>query len=162
MIGLIVISHTPLAAALLSCARHVYGKEPERCEAIDVLADADTAALVERAKQALAAVDDGNGTLVLVDLFGATPGNVATELANPGRVEVVAGVNMPMLLRVLCYRGEMSLAALTEKALAGGASGIMKIASTRVADQQNQRLFPHDPNDPDDPPDDHARLQDQQ
>ena len=161
MIGIVVISHAPLAAALLSCARHVFGQDPEQSEAIDVAADAEPAAVVERARAAIAAVDAGQGVLVLVDLFGATPGNIATQLASPGRVEIVAGANLPMLLRVLTYRGEMPLLELTDKALSGGASGIMKIASTRM-DQQQQHLFPHDPNDPGGPPDADARLQDQQ
>lgn len=162
MIGIVVISHAPLAAALLSCARHVFGQDPERSEAIDVVADAEPAALIERAKAAIAAVDDGKGVLVLVDLFGATPGNIATQLASPGRVEVIAGANLPMLLRVLNYRDALPLDALVDKALSGGASGIMKIASTRVDHQQQHHLFPHDPNDPAGPPDAYARLQDQQ
>ena len=161
MIGIVVISHAPLAAALLSCARHVFGQDPERSEAIDVVADAEPKALIERARTAIAAVDDGHGVLVLVDLFGATPGNIATQLASPGRVEVIAGTNLPMLLRVLTYRSELPLEALVDKALAGGASGIMKIASTPPAHQQ-QSLFPHDPNDPGGPSDGNARLQDQQ
>ena len=161
MIGIVVISHAPLAAALLSCARHVFGQDPERSVAIDVAADADPATLIERARAAIAAVDDGSGVLVLVDLFGATPGNIATQLASPGRVEVIAGANLPMLLRVLTYRDALLLDALVDKALSGGASGIMKIASTRVEHQQ-QHLFPHDPNDPAAPPDAYARLQDQQ
>ena len=159
MIGIVVISHAPLAAALLSCARHVFGQDPQRCETIDVVADAEPAALIARAKTAVASVDDGHGVLVLVDLFGATPGNIATQLASPGRVEVIAGANLPMLLRVLTYRSAEPLATLVEKALAGGASGIMKIASTPP---QQQSLFPHDPNDPGGPLDAHARLQDQQ
>ena len=161
MIGIVVISHAPLATALLSCARHVFGQDAVQSEAIDVVADAEPAALIERAQTAIAAVDGGEGVLVLVDLFGATPGNIAMQLASPGRVEVIAGANLPMLLRVLTYRGELQLAELTDKALAGGASGIMKIASTRV-DNQQQHLFPHDPNDPSDASDAHARLQDQQ
>ena len=162
MIGIVVISHAPLAAALLSCARHVFGQDPEQSEAIDVVADAEPATLIERAKNAIATVDDGEGVLVLVDLFGATPGNIATQLASPGRVEVIAGANLPMLLRVLTYRSELPLATLVDRALSGGASGIMKIGSTRVDHQQQQHLFPHDPNDPGGPPDAHARLQDQQ
>jgi PTS system mannose-specific IIA component len=148
MIGLVVVAHAPFAGALLTCAKHVYGSEPERCVVIDVMPDADVTAELERARQAVIDVDGGDGALVLVDLFGATPCNVAAQLAQPGRVEVVVGTNLSMLLRVLCYRKDMKLAELTEKALSGGASGIMKIASTSP---QNQRPFPCDPNqnDPD-------------
>lgn len=139
MVGLIVVAHAPFATALVACARHVYGCEPERCIAFDVLADADPAAELERARQAVGDVERGDGVLVLVDMFGATPGNVAAQLSQAGRVEVVAGVNLPMLMRVLCYRNSATIATLPEKALGGGVSGIMKIASTSP---QNQRAFP--------------------
>lgn len=179
MVGLLVIGHAPFATALLSCAQHVYSCAPERCTGIDVMADADLAADLARARQAVCDVNAGDGVLVLVDMFGATPGNIATQLSDAGRVEVVAGVNLPMLMRVLCYRNSASIADLPEKALGGGASGIMKIASTAP---QNQRPFPHDRNvnntrnaspgdvseaggserDATSTPDGHARLQDQQ
>jgi len=143
MIGLLLIGHAPFAATLLSCARHVYGREPQRCMAIDILPDADVATELDRARQALAALDHGDGVLVLVDLFGATPGNIAAELVAPGRVDVVAGANLPMLLRTLRYRCDgASLSTMAEKALGGGASGIMKIASTSPQDQQ---FFPCGP-----------------
>ena len=129
MVGLVVVAHAPFAGALLACAQHVYGSQPEQCVSIDVEADADTKAELARARQCVADVDRGDGVLVLVDLCGATPGNVASELSDAGRVEVVSGVNLPMLLRVLCYRKTAPLAILREKALSGGASGIMKIAS---------------------------------
>ena len=82
--------------------------------------------------------------------FGATPGNIATQLNLPGKVAVVAGVNLPMLLRTLCYR-EGTLAATVDKALAGGTQGVMQVASTAV---QNQNFKPQG--------DDHARIHDQQ
>jgi len=138
MIGLLLIGHAPFADTLLSCARHVYGRVPEHCATINVLPDADVVSELGRAREALATIDRGDGVLVLVDLFGATPGNIAAHLVEPGRVDVVAGVNLPMLLRTLCYRCDgASLAAMVEKALGGGASGIMKIASTTPQDQQS-------------------------
>ena len=142
MIGLVVIGHAPFATALFSCALHVYACSPERCIALDIAPDADVDAEIARARQAVADVDDGDGVLVLVDMFGATPGNIATQLSQAGRVEVLAGVNLPMMMRVICYRTSATIASLPEKALQGGASGIMKIASTSP---QNQRPFPHDP-----------------
>jgi PTS system mannose-specific IIA component len=154
-VGLVVIAHAPFAHSLFDCAQHVYACDPERCAVLDILPDADVAAEVERGRQAIAEVDRGSGVLVMTDLFGATPGNIASQLAEPGRVEVVAGVNLPMLLRVLCYRQGTPLADMPEKAVAGGVSGIIKIASSRAQTEQNQRLFPHDPNDGP------ARLQDQ-
>ena len=159
MVGLVVIGHMPFAAALSACACHVYGREPDRCIAIDVMADADPEAELARARQAVADVDTGDGVVVFVDMFGATPGNIASQLSKPGRVEVIAGVNLPMLMRTLCYRATTTIADLPEKAMGGGASGMMKIASTAP---QNQRPFLHDPNSKDGgPTDGSSRLQDQ-
>ena len=100
----------------------------------DVQPDSDTPANVVQARALLREVDAGAGVLVLTDAFGASPGNVASQLAEPGRVAVIAGVNLPMLLRALCYR-EGSLAETTEKALAGGTQGVMQVASTAVQQQ---------------------------
>ena len=159
MIGIVVIAHAPLAAAMLACAHHVYGDDLPACRAIDVVADSDVDQQVERAAQAVASVETGSGVLILVDLFGATPANIAARLVKPGRVDVVAGLNLSMLLRVLCYRDSLSLSVMTEKAVAGGVSGIMKIASTPPQDQQR---FPSDPRDGGGSAHGDARLQDQQ
>jgi PTS system ascorbate-specific IIA component len=142
MVGILLIAHTPLASALAAAAAHVYACAPERAGALlrvlDVQPDSDTQATTARARELLREVDTGNGVLVLTDAFGASPGNVATLLAEPARVSVIAGVNLPMLLRALCYR-EGSLAETTEKALAGGTQGVMQVASTSV---QHQGLRP--------------------
>jgi PTS system ascorbate-specific IIA component len=142
MVGILLIAHAPLASALAAAAAHVYACAPERAGALlrvlDVQPDSDTQANTARARELLREVDTGDGMLVLTDAFGASPGNVATLLAEPGRVTVIAGVNLPMLLRALCYR-EGSLAETTEKALAGGTQGVMQVASTSV---QHQGLRP--------------------
>jgi len=80
----------------------------------DVQPDSDTTANVAQARALLREVDSGSGALVLTDAFGASPGNVAAQLAEAGRVAVIAGVNLPMLLRALCYR-EGSLAEATRR-----------------------------------------------
>ena len=154
-VGIVLIAHAPLAAALAAAAAHVYACAPERAGAqlrvFDVQPDSDTPENVAKARALLREVDSGSGVLVLTDVFGASPGNVAAQLAEPGRVAVIAGVNLPMLLRALCYR-EGSLAETAEKALAGGTQGVMQVASTSV---QHQGLRPTQG-------DDLARLQDQQ
>ncbi len=138
MVGILLIAHAPLAAALAAAAAHVYACAPERAGAqlrvLDVLPDSDTPANVATARALLGEIETGSGVLVLTDAFGASPGNVAALLAEPGRVAVVAGVNLPMLLRALCYR-DGSLAETAEKALAGGAQGVMQVASTAVQHQ---------------------------
>ena len=155
MVGILLIAHAPLAGALAAAAAHVYSCAPERAGAqlriFDVQPDSDTQANVATARALLREIDTGNGVLVLTDAFGASPGNAATQLAEPGRVAVIAGVNLPMLLRALCYR-DGSLAETTEKALAGGTQGDMQVASTSV---QHQGLRPTQA-------DDLARLHHQQ
>ena len=133
MAGILVIAHAPLASALGKCAEHVYSCEPaarRELRILDVESSADVPQTVQRARQLMQEVDRGNGILILTDVFGATPGNVAAQLADPGRVNVVAGVNLPMLLRAVCYRGE-HLADVTAKALAGGQQGVVQIDTRR-------------------------------
>jgi len=158
MIGVVIIAHTPLASALAAGASHVYSCAPERAGSqvriLDVLPDADIVATVEQARRLVAEVDAGTGVLVLTDLFGSTPGNVAARLADPGRVGVVAGVNLPMLLRALCYR-DGKLVDTVEKALAGGTQGVLQIAATPPL--QNQSTNQRGPQG-----NDLARLHDQQ
>ena len=142
MIGVVLIAHAPLASALAAGAAHVYACAPERAASelrvFDVPPDADVAAAVTQARGLVGEVDKGEGVIVLTDAFGATPGNIATQLAHSGRVAVVAGVNLPMLLRTLCYR-DGGLAATVEKAIAGGTQGVMQVGSTAV---QNQGFKP--------------------
>jgi len=142
MIGVVIIAHTPLASALAAGASHVYSCAPDRAgsqvRVLDVLPDADVAATIEQARRLVAEVDAGSGVLVLTDLFGSTPGNVAARLVEAGRVGVVAGVNLPMLLRALCYR-DGTLAETVEKALSGGTQGVLQIAATPPLQNQSQR-----------------------
>jgi len=151
MVGILVLAHQPLASAMAQAVTHVYSAcDAQSVASLDVVPDADVNAMVERAREIIASIDDGSGVLVLTDAFGATPGNVASRVAVSGRVAVIAGVNLPMLLRAVCYRTG-ALADVVEKALAGGTQGVMQIGSTSV---QNQAHRP-DGND-------HARLHHQQ
>jgi PTS system ascorbate-specific IIA component len=138
MTGILIIAHAPLASALAHCAEHVYTCEPGMARtdlrALDVDPSAPQEELLERAQALLKEVDSGAGVLVLTDAFGASPGNLASRLNDPGRVAVVAGVNLPMLLRAVCYRGG-TLADVAEKALAGGQQGMMQVATTPMQNQ---------------------------
>jgi PTS system ascorbate-specific IIA component len=138
MTGILIVAHAPLASALERCVEHVYSCEPDLARAnlrvLDVEPGVEIEALLETAAQRLAEVNHGDGVLVMTDAFGATPGNVAARLAVPGRVAVIAGVNLPMLLRAVCYRGG-SLAEVAEKALAGGQQGMVQMAATPVQNQ---------------------------
>ncbi len=141
-VAVLIIAHAPLATALVECAQHVYACAPESLTslaAIDILPNADVAKEVAAARVQISGLERGRGVLVLTDLFGASPANIAAQLAAPGSVDVVTGVNLPMLLRSLCYCDQMTLADLSEKALIGGASGVMKLAATPPQNQRTSR-----------------------
>jgi PTS system ascorbate-specific IIA component len=142
MVGILVIGHAPLASAMATCVEHVYACDPEVSRAhvrvLDVVAGSDFDATLERARSLLAEIEGDGGALVLTDAFGATPGNIAARLSVPGRIAVIAGVNVPMLLRAVCYRSG-ALADVAEKALAGGQQGMVQIVATPV---QNQAFSP--------------------
>lgn len=140
MIGIVIIAHTPLASALRDCAKHVYTCDAaayERLRVLDVAANADVNATLAQARVLVKEAAGDGGTLVFTDAFGATPGNVAQQLAEPGNTAVIAGVNLPMLLRALCYRGER-LAEVEAKAVAGGHQGIVQVLATPVQHQAHR------------------------
>jgi len=127
MVPIVIIAHRPLAGALVEAARHVYSRfspaAAREMRALDVDPDCDTAKVLARAREIIREADRGAGVLVLVDLLGATPGNIARQLADPGRVEVISGASMPMVLRSVCY-SEEPLEKLAARALDGGVKGI--------------------------------------
>jgi len=84
----------------------------------------DPEAMFALAQGLVRELDAGEGALVLTDIYGATPGNIALRLLEPGRVEGVSGVNLPMLVRALTYR-DKGLALMVEKALSGGTEGVL-------------------------------------
>ena len=126
MIGILLIMHDPLAHAFMATAAHMLEGKQERIEAIDVRADQDLNDIDRLASQAVARLDDGSGVLVLTDMLGGTPSNCCHRLTTLGRVEVIAGVSLPMLLRAITYR-ENNLETVIEKALSGGKSGAVRI-----------------------------------
>ncbi|MDR2218977.1 MAG: PTS fructose transporter subunit IIA [Methylobacillus sp.] len=124
MIGLLIIAHGTLGESLIHCATHVMGERPPLLRQIGVSVRDDPAALLPLAQQAIKDLDQGAGVLVLSDIYGATPCNLAGKLLVPGRVEGIAGVSMPMLVRALTYRNE-PLKVLVEKSVAGGHDGVI-------------------------------------
>lgn len=133
MAGLLIIAHAPLASALRQVAEHVYPGCAGVVQAIDVLPQASPEELQARAV-ALLEADPGRDTLILTDVFGATPCNVAQRVADGVRVRVVTGVNVPMLWRTLCYADE-PLDALVSRALAGATQGVLQATPTRPQQQ---------------------------
>lgn len=126
MIGILIISHGNLGDSLIHCANHVMGTKSQHLMDLSISIQDDPDVVISKALELIRQLDCGNGVLVLSDICGATPCNVASRLVSPGRVECLAGVNLPMLVRALTYRNE-SLAVAVDKALTGGREGVMRI-----------------------------------
>ena len=127
MIGILVVSHGAFGESLIHSASHVLGKRPLYLRQLGVTVHDDPEAIQPVAEELVRYLDRGAGVLVLADIYGATPSNIATRLLRPGRVEGIAGVNLPMLIRALNYR-DQPLADVVQKALDGGAEGITRMA----------------------------------
>jgi len=126
MAGILIIAHAPFATALRDCIAHIYGGLPARIGVIDITPDCDPVELIATAESELERLMEENGALVLTDLYGATPSNIAARLASLSQVRVLAGVNLPMLVRAVCYRS-IPLDTLVDKALSGGIKGIQAV-----------------------------------
>ncbi|WP_047551608.1 PTS sugar transporter subunit IIA [Methylotenera sp. G11] len=124
MIGILMITHGTLGDSLLECANHMLGKTPPQIASLAVSSKDDPGSVVPKAMELVASVNSGDGVLVLSDMYGATPCNIVTKILQPGVVEGVAGVNLPMLVRVMNYRQE-PLPVLVDKALSGGREGVV-------------------------------------
>ena len=123
-VALLLVTHDGVGPVLLETACNMLGRCPVRAGSIAVSLAADADEMRLAAARQLAALDDGDGVLVLTDMYGSTPSNVAASLAREGRVAVVAGLNLPMLVRVMNYPDD-ALDALAEKAVSGGNRGIL-------------------------------------
>lgn len=121
--GLLIISHDTIGSALVETASFTLGMCPMVLELVSVSPGCQPEDIYERALTAVRRLDDGAGVLVLTDMFGSTPSNVANRLCNEANVEVVAGLNLPMLIRVFNYPG-LTLSELAEKAVSGGRDGV--------------------------------------
>lgn len=137
---ILLIAHAPLAQALRDCALHVFADCGEAVAALDVPPDVPPEATLAQAQALLASWGECE-VLVLTDLFGATPSNVALRLIDGTSAQMVAGVNLPMLLRALTYRNA-PIDDLVARTLAGGTQGVMQIGNT--APQTSPRPFRHD------------------
>jgi PTS system ascorbate-specific IIA component len=123
--GIFIIAHEPLASALRKCVAHVFPDSVQRVTAHDVQADATPQESLRAARTALSQFG-GAPVLVLTDILGATPCNVAVQLAEGVQARVIAGVNVPMLLRAVTYQQE-PLDDLAARALAGGTQGVVQV-----------------------------------
>jgi mannose PTS system EIIA component len=137
MIGVLVVTHGSIGEALLTSAAQILGAAPQQVATLSVWRQDDPDDLVLRARELLEGLDSGDGVLVMTDIFGATPGNVVSRLLQDGRIEGVSGASLPMLLRVLTGRNgsrENKLRAAVQRALTGGAEGVVHMNSDRCLD----------------------------
>lgn len=125
-----IIAHEPLASALRSCAAHVFPDKMQDILALDVKPDSTPQDSLEQARRQLGP-DRISPVLVLTDMLGATPCNVAAELVRGRMARIVAGVNMPMLLRAATYQ-ELPLDELVGRALTGGSQGVLEVKKNEV------------------------------
>jgi mannose PTS system EIIA component len=150
MTAMLIVAHAPLASALKAVATHTFPDCARRLDALDVPADMAPEDIANRLRAMVTALNDPE-VLVLTDVFGATPCNVAQQLAladDLGTIKVVTGVNVPMLWRSLCYADD-ALDALVARALAGANQGIMQVAVSKPQNQSNkasQNKNAHDEN----------------
>ena len=149
MNAILLIAHAPLANALRQCALHVFPDCEALVSAIDVqpnLSPDETLATAHIALEQLGRLPQVNGVLVLTDIFGATPSNVAQKLVDGVRTRLITGVNLPMLLRSVSYRHE-PLEALVSRAVIGGTQGVMQVAVTAPQNQPRRNNNDQDNHD---------------
>ena len=133
MVGVLIVSHGAIGRSLLESARQILSESPAMVATLGVSREDDPDDLRLRARRLIKQLDAGDGVLVLTDIFGATPGNVIARLLEDGRVEGVSGLSLPMLLRVLTSR-QGTLKAAVERAISGGAEGVVHMNSDRCCD----------------------------
>jgi PTS system ascorbate-specific IIA component len=133
MIGVLIVTHGQIGASLLESATQILDAAPRLTATLGVSRNDDPDDLVLRARRLVKQLDEGDGVLVLTDIFGATPGNVIAKILQDGRIEGVSGLSLPMLLRVLTSRNG-SLAGAVQRALSGGAEGVVHMNTDRCCD----------------------------
>ncbi len=129
MISIILLTQEEMGRGLLNAVEHVLGNRPERLDIQPIDYHQSQEALVQALSERIRTIDQGDGVLVLADIYGSSHTNAACQLLEPGRIELVSGINLPMLVRVLNYRN-LSMDALLRKAQSGGTEGIVRAIST--------------------------------
>jgi len=145
MNGILIVAHAPLASALRACVLHVFPDAADAVSALDVQPNVPPEESLAQA-QSLVRQLGQPGTLVLTDVFGATPCNVAQRLVDGVRSKLVTGVNLPMLLRAVSYRAE-PLEAVVTRAVVGGTQGVMQVAISAPQNQNRCTVHDQDPHD---------------
>ncbi len=127
MIGILLITHGTLGESLVQNVCHVLNKRPPLFGQLGVSAQDDPLDILPMTRTLLKEFDEGDGVLIMTDILGATPSNLALKLLEPGRIESVAGVSLPMILRALTYR-KNGMETLLQKAVSGGRDGVINMS----------------------------------
>lgn len=148
MAAILLVAHAPQAAALLAVARHVYPDCSVGLAAVDIEPGAGPEEAQAQVRAALEALPEPE-VLILADVFGASPCKAALAVADGTRARVVAGINVPMLWRVLCYAAQLPLDELVTRAVDGGVQGVMQVGVPRPQNQgpapaRNDQVQHHD------------------
>jgi PTS system ascorbate-specific IIA component len=130
MIGILIVAHGSLADSLVECTIHVLGQRPQGLATLDFTGHADPDERQKALQARLDELDEGDGILVLTDMYGATPSNTLCRVLEPAHVEGITGVNLPMLLKALNYRETLPLPQLVERIVEGGRNSINHISET--------------------------------
>ncbi len=112
MIGIIVVAHFNLAREMVAATELIVGKQ-DQFEYVDIFPDEDVEKIKKRLTEALKSADSGEGTIILTDMFGGTPSNISLSFLEEGKVEVVTGTNLPMLIKLVTYRQGKAIAELS-------------------------------------------------
>ena len=123
MVGLLIVTHNQIGEVLYETASNMLGMCPLMTEVLPVMADSDPDVMVRRGRGLVDRLNQGDGVLVLTDMYGSTPSNIAARLADNRQVLVVTGINLPMLVRVMNYPS-LGVMELALKAESGGRDGI--------------------------------------
>lgn len=138
MIGILIIAHGTFGDSLIQCMTHLLGKRPDGITSLQVTGTDDAHSLLPTAQRMVAAVDEGDGVLIITDIFGSTPSNITSKLLVPGHVEGVAGANVPMLVRAMTYRTR-GMEMLLKRVVSGGCEGVFHIEADPILGPQVAR-----------------------
>lgn len=126
MVGILLVTHNGLGDSFVDCVRHVLGEVPHNLKSLSVQAGDDPRQMLIEGEVLIKQLDLGGGVLILADVFGATPSNIGRQLCHAERVVGVAGLNLPMLLRVVCSP-DKTLPELARAAIEGGRECIVNM-----------------------------------
>jgi|TARA_Y100000389_G_scaffold172245_1_gene180542 PTS system ascorbate-specific IIA component len=129
-IGLLLLTHNDIGAQLLLAAKSTYGSVPYRTELLSIDHYDQPTDLINLAQQYVKVLDSGDGVLILTDMFGSTPSNIAKSFSHKKNVNVISGINLSMLLNIFNYPS-LNLKEITQKALEGGKDGVTQIEHER-------------------------------